>query len=142
MTVVPGDLSTPADEADVTISASLSDVQAAGADYAPDPSGPDAELRARLRLSDGFNGSSGKGPGTTQDYLLLAPMQCTATADPARGSDCSVATSADSLVPGSINEGGASVVQAFRIRLADSGQDATLGDSDDQDFAQEGIYVP
>jgi hypothetical protein len=45
-------------------------------------------------------------------------------------------------VPGSIREGGGSVVQAMRMRLADAGVNGSLGDSDDQDIAQQGIYVP
>jgi peptidoglycan/xylan/chitin deacetylase (PgdA/CDA1 family) len=142
LTVVPGDLSTTADEADVAVTASLTDVQAAGDDYAPSATEPDAELRVSWRLSDSFNGPSVSDPGTVEDLTFRAALDCAPTPDPTTGSICSVNSSADGLVPGTIGEGGGSVVQASRVRLADAGANGALGDSDDKDFAQQGVYVP
>lgn len=142
LTVVPGDLSTLEDEADVAVTASLTDVQAAGDDYAPSATEPDAELRVSWRLSDSFNDPSGSDPATVEDLTFRAPLDCAPTPDPTTGSTCSVNSSADGLVPGTIREGGGSVVQAARMRLADAGTNGTLGDSDDRDFAQQGVYVP
>ena len=34
------------------------------------------------------------------------------------------------------------VLQAFRLRLNDSGANDAPGDADDRAFAQQGIYIP
>jgi hypothetical protein len=149
LTVVPGDGNGGnGDQADVTIAASLNDVQdAAGADYAPNPSGPDVTLSYRLRQSDfsGCGPPSCTGPYTSAasagDYDLTAPLECTATGGP-EGSDCAANTSADAILPGLVNEGRRAVAQVFRVRLVDSGQNNSLGDSDDRIFATQGVYVP
>jgi hypothetical protein len=143
LTVLPGDLTTPADEADVAISASLTDVRAAaGGDYSPSAIGPDLTLVARLRISDSFNGPASSDPGTAADLEFPVPVDCVATADPAAGSDCGATTSFDAVSPGSIGEHRAAVLQAFRVRVNDSGPNAIRGDGDDRRLASQGIYVP
>jgi hypothetical protein len=58
------------------------------------------------------------------------------------GSSCAADTSADALMPGAIKEGADANVQVFRLRLTDSGPNGVRGDSDDQLFEQQGIFVP
>jgi hypothetical protein len=142
---VPGDPSTPADEADVMISAHAGDIRAGGAsgpDYDPNPGAPDMALAFNLRISDTYNGAALDEPATVTDVDLLAPISCDATSDPSLGASCDAATSADALTPGFVGEGRRTVLQVHRVRLRDSGPDGVLGNSDDKGSAMQGIYVP
>jgi hypothetical protein len=141
-TVVPGDSDpTNGDQADVTLSTSLSDVKTpAGADYMPNPSGPDLTEITRLRLTD--RGNYGGASGTATEYDFRVPLECVATGNPSLGSTCSTSTSVDSLLPGFVTERRQAVVQAFRVRLDDAGANGTTGDSDDRIFATQGVYIP
>jgi hypothetical protein len=143
LTAVPGDLTTAADEADLAVQLSATDVRSiqGGGDYTPS-AGTDVTLVERLRLSDAFNGPSQNDAGTANDFDFPVGADCAATPDPAVGSTCSVSTSADAVTPGSIREGREMVLQSFRLRLNDSGANGTRGDADDRAFAQQGVYVP
>lgn len=144
LSVVEGNLVSAADEADVSFGLTAPDVRdrQTGGDYLPSAANPDVTMVQKLRLSDTLNGGSQTDPGTTTDFEFPVPAQCAATADPAVGSACSVATSADAVTPGSIKEGRDMMLQVFRVRLNDSGANATRGDGDDRVFAQQGIYIP
>jgi Tol biopolymer transport system component/agmatine/peptidylarginine deiminase len=140
-----GDLTTPADEADVSFAADLTDVRAGsrtGADYNPNPGGDDATIVFRLRISDLFNGASPPLSATVTDTSFSTPVNCATTADPSTGADCSTATSANAVMPGAIREGQQTVFAIFRVRLFDSGANGVRGDSDDRSFAMQGYYVP
>lgn len=142
---VEGDPTTPADEADVVLSAQLTDVRSSsstGSDYDPAPSGSDITLVARWRVSDLLNGPGRGEPGTAQDAQHRLGVSCTATPDPTVGSTCAVSTTSDGLTPGTIRERKAMVIQHFRLRLDDSGANGVPADADDRNFAQQGIYVP
>jgi hypothetical protein len=142
MVVLPGDLGTGGDEADVVFQAITTDIRsgsATGVDY--DPSASDATLVVKWRISDNYNGGSLTDPATVQDYDFNVPVACAATADATIGSTCSVDSTADSIMPGVIKEGKAMNVQLFRLRLNDSGTNGTRGDADDRIFEQEGIYI-
>jgi dipeptidyl aminopeptidase/acylaminoacyl peptidase len=142
-TVVPGDAdATNGDQANVTLAASLTDVRTpAGADYVPNPSGPDLTEVTRLRFTDKANNYGGAS-ATATEYDFRVPIECAATSDPSLGSSCSVSTSADSLLPGFITEQRQTVIQAFRVRVDDAGTNGTTGDSDDRIFAMQGVYIP
>jgi hypothetical protein len=143
MSVVPGNLSTPADEADVNLNAAATDVRAGtttGADYNPS-TGADLTLVAKWRITDLRNGTTGTGAGTAADLDFSVPVNCTATAG-TEGANCIAGTSADALTPGSILEGKATVVSTFRLRVNDAGADGVRGNADDRLFLQQGYYVP
>jgi Tol biopolymer transport system component len=151
LTVVPGDPATITDEADVSITANLTDVQnkTGGGDYNPNASGPDLTLTARLRLTDlancspsGCTGPYQRTAATTTDLDFPVAVDCSSTADPSAGSTCALTTSADAAQPGAIVEARQTVAQAFRMRLNDSGVNGVRGDSDDRIFSTQGIYVP
>jgi glucose/arabinose dehydrogenase len=145
LSVVAGDPSTPADEADVPFSVNATDIRAGGptgGDYNPSPSGPDLTLTPRFRLTDTANGPSALDSGSTVDQGFAVPVTCASTPDPAVGATCTATTSADAITPGSIKERKAMVLQLFRVRLDDSGPNGVRGDADDRLFAQQGIYVP
>jgi Tol biopolymer transport system component len=142
-TAVPGDTDpVNGDQADVTLTASLSDVKTTGgADYTPNASGPDLTEITRLRFTDKANNYGGAS-ATATEYDFRMPLDCAATSDPSVGSTCSTSTSADSLLPGFVIEQRQTVVQAFRVRVDDAGANGTTGDSDDRIFATQGIYIP
>jgi len=150
--VVPGNLHTVADEADVNFNINLSDIHLTnrtGPDYDPNPSGADATLVAILRLTDYNNTTPGalcapttSCPGTATDTEFPIPVTCVATADPTLGSNCTGASSADAVLPGSILEYKATIMETFRVRVNDAGANGVRGDSDDKLFAQQGLYIP
>lgn len=149
LTVVPGDLTTTADEADVAIGGSMTDIETpAGSDYDPNPLGADLTLYARIRTTDIGScspapcGGSYDKPATATEIDFTVPVTCTGTSDPSLGSTCAVSTTADTLMPGFVREGGRTVVQAFRFRVDDSGPNGIRADGDDRLFAQQGVYVP
>jgi hypothetical protein len=138
LTAVPGNLGTPADEADVAIAMNASDVRAisGGGDYVPVAAGPDVTLVQKWRLTDRQN-----GPATMVDFEFPVPVNCVATAGP-EGSNCDVATSADAVMAGAIVEGKDMLIANFRVRVNDAGVNAVRGDADDRLFLMQGIYIP
>jgi hypothetical protein len=113
-----------------------------GADYNPSASGPDLTLTARWRITDQFNGGTGTSPGTTTDFDFPVPFKCIPTANSTLGSNCNISSTANTLVPGAIQEGKEAIVQVFRMRVNDAGANGTAGDGDDRLFLQQGIFNP
>ncbi|MGH3371334.1 MAG: hypothetical protein ACRDPR_15200, partial [Nocardioidaceae bacterium] len=145
MAVVPGNQVTAADEADISYTGSITDVRAVnatGADYNPNPSGPDLTLLTRARLVDLQNSPPANSAATTTDLDLPGvPIDCVSTVGP-EGSNCNLATSADAVLAGAVKESQQTVVQVFRVRVNDSGSDGIRGNANDVLFAQQGIYIP
>jgi hypothetical protein len=153
VTVVPGDTDpTNGDQADVLLAGGGTDLRSGsrtGPDYDPNPTGADVTSVAKIRISDHFNTTTGQPcaattscPATVIDTDFPTPVSCAATADPSVGSTCSVSTSADQVVPGVVLENKKAVVQAFRIRIKDAGNNGAPGDTDDRDAFMQGIYIP
>jgi hypothetical protein len=145
LTVMPGDLTTALDEADVSIVVNATDLRATsktGADYNPNAGGPDLTLVEKLRITDTYNGGSLNAAATVVDSEFLVPVDCATTPDPTIGAACSTVTSANGVSPGMIREGKQAVLQVFRIRLRDSGANGIRNDGDDKGFAMQGYYVP
>ena len=99
---VPGNTGTPADEADVRVNVSTTDVrkQADGTDYAGN-----LIFRLALRVSDRGTGTSEGLSGTVGDSDISLPINCTTTGDSTIGSSCSINTTIDTLVPNFAREG-------------------------------------
>src|SRR5207248_1803878 len=99
--VVPGNPATPADEADVNIQLALTDVRKKSdlSDYTGE-----LQLVQSLRITDKLNGSAPVDPATLLDIDFPVTVPCLGTVDVKTGSACSIATSADSVLPGSILE--------------------------------------
>jgi hypothetical protein len=133
---------------DVAVSSSLVDLQnLADSDYDPS-AGADIALEVKLRVTDHANTTPAAGfdcgttcHGTRLDSDFSVPVSCIATADPDRGSNCSVITTFNGVVPGAFVSGGGADLQVFRIRTTDSGTNGTLGDADDRTFGQAGYVI-
>jgi len=154
-----GNPATPADEADVAVSISLTDVRCRATNAACS-GGPLSDYAGRLlavptamRITDRLNTPPGPvgGPGTGAARLEL-PFDCTATADPASGATCTLATTVDSVIPGSVREGKRSIWELGQVHVRDAGPNGTgyespacpptCGDGDETLFLRQGVFVP
>jgi len=124
--------STPADEADVRITAQVIDVytQAGLADYAGS-----VKAKTTLRITDKLNSPhpGGPGAGTVSDIPYEFTLPCAVTADTTIGGSCLLSTTADALAPGAVTEGRRAIWQLGQVEVYD-GTD-TL-------FMKQGIFVP
>jgi hypothetical protein len=149
--------STTADEADVLIRAVLADVRcnapsslcgspndfSSPPDYAGDLAGS-----VGLRITDRNNApfpdpATGRGPGTVVDQSLTFAIPCAETSSTSRGSACSVETTADALVPGTVLEQQRANWELGEVRVLDGGADGDPGTADGpQVFLRQGVFVP
>jgi hypothetical protein len=126
---------------DVQIDAHLNDVMNKDlTDY----TGP---LRAALplRITDRDNTPSpgAPGAGTTQPFQYGFDIPCTSDPAPTLGSDCSISTTANSLVPGTIKPSLRTIWQIGRVRVDDAGPDGNPDTiADNTVFAVQGVFVP
>jgi hypothetical protein len=152
ITVIPGDTDpTNGNQANVSLDASITDVRqgsATGADYNPSALN-DGQFVAKIRISDHYNTTGAQAcssttscPATVQDTDFPVPTPCVPTADPSIGSTCAITTTANAVLTDVVKEQKSAVVQVFRVRFADSGANATQGDTDDRDAFMQGIYIP
>jgi len=136
----PGDPGTPADEADVTLRASLTDVRRRSdlADYT-------GQLQASvpLQLTDRQNGASPNDHGTTAGFTWAWTVPCAATPDTTVGSTCSSITSADAVLPGTVVEGKRAVWEMGTVAVYDGGPDGLASTpAGNSVFAVQGVFVP
>ena len=137
--VIVGDPSTSADESDVALSLQLTDVRRRSdlGDYTGE-----LEASTVVRITDGANGA-GKSPGTVEDFTYAFTIPCSETADEAIGSTCSASTTADALVPNTIQEGERAVWELGQVVVNDGGADGLASTSaGNAPFARQGIFVP
>jgi glucose/arabinose dehydrogenase len=141
VSAVLGNPSTPADEADLQLDASLTDVRnrIGLTDYAGQ-----LQVRLPIRITDLNNPppSGGSGAGTVQDATFAFTVPCTPTPDPAAGSTCSVSTTADAVTPAAIKESNRTIWQLGQIDVLDGGADGQVATNDNTVFARQGVFVP
>jgi hypothetical protein len=142
-----GNTATPADEADVAITANITDVRKTsdGTDY----SGK-ALLTSILRLTDSQNTPT--DAATVQDNPFNVPLDCVATpASTTFGGTCSVTTTADTLVPNLMKEGQRMIMSLREVIAKDAGANGTgygagcpptCGDGDEKTFMTQGVFTP
>jgi hypothetical protein len=139
--VRPGDPSTTADEADISIGFSLSDVrkQSDLSDYAGE-----LLVATTFRITDKLNGASQTLPGTLADMPLSTSLPCVATADTTVGGACTLNTTLDGLLPGAVTEGKRSIFKTIGdVQVYDGGADADADTASDNTlFAGSGLFVP
>jgi len=137
---INGNPSTPADEADVKVSASVSDVRLASdlSDYTGALQGS-----AAVRIVDKLNGVTGTESAALQEIALDFAIPCSATASGSIGSLCTTTTTADALVPDFVSESQRSIWQLGEVNVYDGGPDGSAESTDDNSlFATQGIFVP
>jgi Tol biopolymer transport system component len=130
--VVPGDSGTPADEADVSIVVSISDVRRKSdlTDYTGE-----LQMTTDLRITDKDNTPAPGGPsaGTVQDRQLAVTISCASTASTTTGANCNLSTTFDALIPGVAKEGRRAIWQLGQVRVRDG--DSNL-------FLTQGVFIP
>jgi len=139
LAVTVGNPVTPADEADVRMHVSVNDVRrAAGlSDYAGD-----LQAVANVRITDRRNGTELDEPATAVDIPLRATVPCTETASDATGGSCSLTSSFDAVLPGTVPEGARSVWELGALEVLDGGPDGDSGTQPNAVFARQGLFVP
>jgi hypothetical protein len=138
--VVVGDPSTPANEADVRVDAAITDVRDKGtlADYT-------GELRfeQQVQITDRFNGPAQDEPGTVQTTPFGFTVPCAATASTTVGGSCSLSTSFNAIMPGSVVESGRSIWELGQVQVFDGGADGLASTPGDNTvFERQGVFVP
>jgi len=133
-----GNPATMADEANVQIVTSLSDVRnkAGLADYTGQ-----LETRLALRVTDRHNGLSRTEPGTG-DATINVTVPCATTSDPNTGSTCTATTTADAIAPGTVLEGRRSIWDLGKVQVFDGGSDGQVSTTPNTLFAAQGLFVP
>ena len=138
-TVMAGNAATPEDDADVALSAEVSDVRERGSlllDYAGE-----LQLRAAMELTDRGSGATGVEPATLAALDLPVTMPCTPTLG-VQGSVCSVSTTLDAVLPGVVREGARAVWELGQVQVADGGSDGDADTPDNSPFMRQGIFIP
>jgi hypothetical protein len=136
MIVVPGNSSTPADEADVKLKLSALDVRKKSdlTDYTGQ-----LQATAGVRITDRDNGPAELGTGDTT-YSFTVP--CAATGSTTIGSTCSIDTTADALVANTIKEGQRAVWQLGKVDVTDGGADGLASTGPNTRYLTQGYFVP
>jgi hypothetical protein len=135
---------------DVLITASVTDVRCksgvATCGLANAADGPDytGQLQATysLRLTDRFNDPTATTPGTVTQTSFPVTVPCTATAAASIGSDCTLTTSANSVMPGSARSGDRAVWQIGQVQVLDGGPDGLASTQNNTVFQTQGVFVP
>ncbi len=132
--VLTGTPSTPADEADVRLQVSITDVRrrAGLADYAGA-----LQARTTVRVTDRDAGVT----ATVNDVVLPVEVPC-ATTPAAIGSTCSIDTTLDALYPGMIDEGARAIWELRSFELLDGGPDGNTATPGNTVFARPGVFAP
>jgi hypothetical protein len=132
-----GTPSTPADEADVQITTSISDVRedSTMTDYTGE-----VQTKLTIRLTDR---ASGGEPQTTEDFPFRVTVPCTTTSSTTIGSTCALTTTADSVLPGAVPELRRSIWALDKVDVYDGGSDSDADTLEDNGlFATQGVFVP
>jgi hypothetical protein len=144
MDVIVGNPSTPADEADIALKLSLSDVRNASnlSDYTGQ-----VQAATELRITDKANAPPPDPTATTlsatvQDLTLRFTATCAATADTTVGGTCSVTTTAKAVMPGIVREGKRAIYKLGEVDVFDGGSDGDVGTAGNTLFAWQGLFVP
>jgi dipeptidyl aminopeptidase/acylaminoacyl peptidase len=132
---VKGNPSTAADEADVRLQLSVSDVRKRSDldDYT-------GELGAQVtvrRTDRDFGVAS-----TTAEFRFAFPIACAGTTDATVGSSCGASTAVDAVMPGAIVESARTVWGLDRLELYDGGPDGDFDTPGNTLFATQGLLVP
>jgi hypothetical protein len=125
---------------DVRVDASLTDVRRKGslADYT-------GELDAgqTVQISDRQNGPNQDEPATVDKIRFPFAVPCTATASTTIGASCSVSTSFDAIMPGSVVAGQRAIWELGQVEVDDGGADGQAATTaDNTPFAVQGVFVP
>ena len=138
------------DPHEVDIGAAITDVRCAGdgggCAASNDAGGRDyaGELQVmyELRITDRFSGEGGGTPATVTDTAFPVTMVCAGTAATSIGGTCEVSTTANAVLPGSVQSLYRSIWEIGRVQVFDGGSDGVAETAGNTLFAAQGIFVP
>ena len=93
-----------------------------------------------LQITDRDNGPD--EVATVQGLPLSFAVPCVTTTSTTIGSTCSVATTADAVVPNTVKEDRRTIWQMGKVDLYDGGADGQAGTDPNTLFMTQGYYVP
>ncbi len=147
LATVLGNPATEADEADIGLTVSVTDVRnhPAGTDYTGR-----LGVVANLQLTDNANSDELPEPGTGQTTPFAFSVQCATTVDSTIGGSCSLATTYDALLPGAVKERQRAIWELGQVQVRDAGPNGTgyaacpptCGDGDETVFMRQGVFIP
>jgi hypothetical protein len=137
--VILGSAAVPEDDADVLLRFDVTDVRSKAdlSDYTGE-----LEATVDLRMTDKLNGSFETAPATVEDVGFPVVVPCSATAETTIGARCSVSSTIDALVPGTVREGKRSVWDISGVEVFDGGPDGVASTGDNGLFLRRGIFIP
>ncbi|PWU19016.1 MAG: hypothetical protein C5B48_14135 [Candidatus Rokuibacteriota bacterium] len=137
---------------DVRVQTSITDVRCSISGPPGCAGGPLSDYTGSLRemfslqIDDQYNGGraveSATGPNAPpyqMPYLFVIP--CTATGG-APGASCTLDTTANALIPGSIREGKRMLWELGQIQVWDAGEDGNPNSDDNTLFEVQGLFAP
>jgi hypothetical protein len=137
---------------DVLITSSISDVrclpatQAAVCNSANAADGPDysgqIQGNATIRISDHYNGPNLNEAATVVDIPFPVNGQCANTTSTSTGGLCTVNTTANAVVPGSVKDTQRGVIEISQLQISDGGPDGMVATPDNTLFEVQGIFIP
>jgi hypothetical protein len=138
---------------DVLINASGSDVRcrpgtsstvcgSANTGDGPDYSG-ELQGNAMIRISDHYNGPGLNEAATVTDIPFPVNGTCASTStNAAIGGLCTVATTANTVVPGSVKDTQRGVIEIQQLQINDGGVDGLVATTPNTLFEVQGIFIP
>jgi hypothetical protein len=137
---------------DVLVNASVTDVRclpatsasvctSANATDGPDYSG-EIQGTTMIRVSDHYNGPNLNEAATVIDVPLPVNGTCVNTTSTTVGGTCTIATTANTVVPGAVKDTERAVVEASQLQINDGGADGTVSTADNTLFLDQGIFIP
>jgi hypothetical protein len=143
----------PPDDSDIELTGSITDVRCkagtAACGSANTAGGPDytGELQgsATVRVTDHFNAvapGGGTDPATMIDVPFPVNAACASTTLTTIGATCSIATTANAVVPGAIKDGKRANIEIGQVQIIDGGTDGLVGTAPNTLFATAGVFVP
>ena len=139
---VPGAPGTPADEADVLLALSITDVRRRS-DLEDYTGGVRARIPIRVTDRDNSPSPAGLSQGTGIDADVAFDALCAATGDTTVGATCAATTSLDAVIPGAIKEGKRAVWELGQAQVFDGGADGDPSTTGDNTlFEVQGLFVP
>jgi hypothetical protein len=125
---------------DVRVDAAITDVrQKSGlTDY-----GGELQVDQQVQITDGLNGPAQDEPGTVQATPFRFTVPCAATASTTTGGTCSLSSTFDAIVPGSVVAGARAIWELGQVQVRDGGADGLASTAGDNTmFERQGVFVP
>jgi Acetyl xylan esterase (AXE1) len=125
---------------DVLVNTSVTDVRVRGtlADYTGE-----LDVGQAVQITDRLNGPAGDEPGTVEAQPFRFAVPCAATTETTVGATCSLSSSFNAVVPGSIVAGARSIWQLRDVQVFDGGADGQAGTTSDNTlFERQGVFAP